>query len=104
MPSIVLLDRLYFLASLLIIVFSFLFFISCISALINFTVSLLVIVGPQKGVWWLSSENDPRFNVSSTGYVGFGSAEKAHKQLAKTIARKFKCSIPDDLEWGFMKD
>jgi hypothetical protein len=60
--------------------------------------------GPKPGSWWTESKSDPRFNLSGNGYVGGfvlpPDAVKALEQKAKELG----VEIPDDLEFGYMKD
>lgn len=61
-------------------------------------------LGLKPGTWWLSSEEDPRWNA--TGHVDVLSVlvmpEEAEQALAK-LKKEFG-TPPADLEYGCMKD
>ena len=57
----------------------------------------------KPGYWWLSSENDPRWNQNGTGLVG-GFAIPAKCETAIEELKKEYGEPPEDLEWGSMKD
>jgi hypothetical protein len=60
--------------------------------------------GPKFGSWWTESKSDPRFNMGGEGYVGgFCLPPDAEKAL-EAKKRELGVEIPDDLEFGYMKD
>ena len=56
----------------------------------------------REGSWWLTSEKDPRWKVSGTGDIGFGSCPQLEEAIAR-LTKEFG-EPPDDLRMGWMKD
>ena len=60
--------------------------------------------GPKKGSWWVSSKSDPRFNASGSGYVGGFAIPPEAKEAYEAKAKALGVPLPEDLEFGYMKD
>ena len=59
----------------------------------------------RKGSWWLHSKSDPRWNANGTTMVGgFMKPEEVDKSIERTKKKLKTDVIPEDLEWGYMKD
>jgi hypothetical protein len=58
----------------------------------------------RKGSWWVSSKSDPRFNSSGRGYVGSFTCPKEAREFFEKRAKELGVPVPDDLEFGYMKD
>lgn len=60
--------------------------------------------GPKMGSWWVTSNQDSRWNSSGRGYglVTLGGPSDAHTWIEE-CERKYGAR-PSDLELGFMKD
>lgn len=60
--------------------------------------------GPKKGSWWVSSKSDPRFNCSGRGRVGGFACPAEAREFFEAKAKELGVPVPDDLEFGYMKD
>ena len=60
--------------------------------------------GPKPGSWWLSSNEDSRWNCSgdSPFVGGFTMPDECEAKLEE-LKKKYG-EPPKDLEWGYMKD
>ena len=60
--------------------------------------------GPKLGSWWLSSKKDPRFSTTGRGFVSCSGMHPEAERFIKSQAQYYCTEVPDDLEYGCMKD
>lgn len=62
------------------------------------------LLGPRSGSWYVNSKIDPRWNGNgdSDSVGGFSIPTKAQAHI--DAKKKELGDLPEDLEWGYMKD
>lgn len=60
--------------------------------------------GPKPGTWWVASKSDPRFNMDGRDLVGGFRCPSSAREAFEAKVKELGASLPDDLEFGYMKD
>ena len=60
--------------------------------------------GPRPGTWWIQCKSDPRWAADGRALCGGLVMPVEAEEALERLKREIKEKLPDDVEWGYMRD